>query len=147
MALQITSMADIFTILLVFLLKGYSTGAIALTPSQGLSLPVADSKPPQEEGLQVEISEKSVLIGGKPVAKLENFILPDSEMAVLESAFDNERKRQELISQANPDVKKDEKVIVLSDKKAPYSTVKRVLASASQRGYTDFKLAVVQPGQ
>ncbi|NDG85844.1 MAG: hypothetical protein EBX52_12520, partial [Proteobacteria bacterium] len=38
--LQITSMADVFTILLVFLLKGVSTDAITITPSASLRLPV-----------------------------------------------------------------------------------------------------------
>ena len=88
-----------------------------------------------------------MLVSGKPVAKLENFILTENEVKGLDAALDTERKRQELISSQNPEVKKDDKVIVVSDRRAPYKTIKRVLASASQRGYVDFKLAVVQQGQ
>ena len=35
-------------------------------------------------------------------------------------------------------------IIVIADQRAPYSTVKSVLASAALNGYTDFKLAVVR---
>ena len=40
-SLQITSMMDAFTIILVFLLKSYSTEAIAVQPSEQLQLPFA----------------------------------------------------------------------------------------------------------
>lgn len=43
MTIQITSMADIFTIILVFLLKSYSTSAVNITPSNGLKLPTAQA--------------------------------------------------------------------------------------------------------
>jgi hypothetical protein len=41
MSLQITSMADIFMILLVFLLKSLSSGTIQIAPSKGLQLPIS----------------------------------------------------------------------------------------------------------
>ena len=60
MALQITSMADIFTILLVFLLKSFSTGVTNITPSGNMVLPEAHKVDALVETLKVEISAIAV---------------------------------------------------------------------------------------
>jgi len=150
MTLQITSMADIFTIILVFLLKGYATGAVSITPSQGMLLPEAQASSSSVEAMKVEISEKGVQIEGQPASALTQFAFAGAEInsngtsKVLSAAFEKERKRQLMIAQSNTDVKIDPKIIVIADQRAPYSTIKTVLASAAIHGYTDFKLAVIQ---
>jgi biopolymer transport protein ExbD len=150
MSLQITSMADIFTILLVFLLKSYATGAMNITPSQDVKLPVGQAPDAQYEALKVEISEKGVSVEGNPVSVLANFEFPSDDLVAggasksLGAALDRERQRQITIAKANSDVKLDPKIIVISDQRAPYGTVKSVLASAALNGYTDFKLAIAR---
>jgi biopolymer transport protein ExbD len=150
MSLQITSMADIFTILLVFLLKSYSASAMNLTPSANMSLPSANGTENSIEALKVEISEKAINVEGQPVASLTGFrfestdLLSNGVSQSLSKALERERQRQVLIAKANSDVKIDPRVIVVADRRAPYQTVKSVLASAALNGYTDFKLAVVK---
>jgi biopolymer transport protein ExbD len=150
MALQITSMADIFMILLVFLLKSYSTALVNVTPTAGMKLPVANAESPELNALKVEISETAVSIEGNPAMTLDGFKVATGDVGTngvsktLAEAFEKERKRQLLIAQSNSDVKVDPKVIVVADQRAPYSTIKAVLASAAIQGYTDFKLAVVK---
>lgn len=122
MSIQITSMADIFMILLVFLLKSYGSGLLDITPSKGLTVPRAAAEGGPSDALKLEVSENSILMEGKPVASKD-----------LSEALAAERKRQ---------LKADPRVILIADRKVPYSTVKTVLASAASHGYTDFKLAV-----
>jgi biopolymer transport protein ExbD len=150
MSLQITSMADIFTILLVFLLKSYATSAMNVSPSAGLTLPSANASEASFEALKVEISADSVNVEGKPVVMLKGFQFDTEDLQsngsskTLVSALEKERQRELLIAKANTDVQVDPKILVISDQKAPYSTIKSVLASAALNGYTDFKLAVVK---
>lgn len=151
MALQITSMADIFTIILVFLLKSYTTGAVNLTPTKGMQLPEGQVAEAAVEALKVEISENAVQVEGQPVTTLKKFVAEGGDLVQangsiksLNSALEKERKRQLLIAQANSDVKVDPKIMVVADKHVPYSTIKSVLASAALNGYTDFKLAVIK---
>lgn len=150
MSLQITSMADIFTILLVFLLKSFASGAVNVTPSAGTLLPEAHAGETAVEALKVEISEKAVLVEGQPVAELKSFKFSPGDLQgngsskVLGQALEKERQRQLLIAKSNSDVKVDPKILIVSDQRVPYSTVKSVLASAALNGYTDFKLAVVK---
>jgi biopolymer transport protein ExbD len=150
MALQITAMADIFTVLLVFLLKSYATSAIEVNPSQGMLLPQAHAEEAAVEALKLEVSEKAVSIEGKPIVDLEKYAFPAKDLQAngasdsLNKALDRERQKGMLIAKANSDVKVDGKIIIVADQRVPYSTIKSVLDSAALNGYTDFKLAVVK---
>lgn len=150
MALQITSMADIFTIILVFLLKSYATSASNITPASGTKLAEADAADVAVEALKLEVSETAIQVEGKPVSQLSQFKFTPQDLEAngslksLGQALDAERKRQDMISAQNPEVKKDSKILIIADQKTPYSTLKPVLASAAVHGFTDFKLVVVR---
>jgi biopolymer transport protein ExbD len=150
MALQITSMADIFTIILVFLLKSYATSAVTVNPSAGMLLPEAHAGDAPIEALKLEISKDGVQLDGQPVVKLANFDFDKTDLqangvsTTLAKALEQHRNRQLLIAKSNTSVKVDSRILVLSDQKTPYQTLKSVLASAALHGYTDFKLAVVR---
>jgi biopolymer transport protein ExbD len=150
MALQITSMADIFTIILVFLLKSFTSGAVNITPGQGVKIPAAKTGEAQVQALTVEVSSDAVQLDHAMVAPLANFHFPSGALGAngvpssLDKAFDLQRKKQDLISKANADVKADGKLIVVADQRVPYVTVKAVLASAAIHGFSEFKLVVVQ---
>jgi biopolymer transport protein ExbD len=150
MALQITSMADIFTILLVFLLKSFATSSVAINPDKGMMIPEAATAGSAEEALKVMVSETSVSVEGNPVTTLTAYKFPAGDLQTngtsktVSAGLEKERKRQIIIAQANPSVKVDARIIVVADQRAPYSTIKSVLASAAVNGYTDFKLAVVK---
>ncbi len=139
LSLQITSMADIFTILLVFLLKGIASDALAITPSGGVSLPVGvNTTSIADSALTVELSPTGILIEKQFVAPF-----PDFEKAV-SARLHSEREKQTLIAKENPDVKADDRVILLSDSSVPFSTLKRVLITLSQNGYSDVKFGVIK---
>lgn len=140
MSLQITSMADIFMIILVFLLKTYGTGAIDVTPSPGLVMPLAATVSGPAEGVKLEIAEGAVRVNGAQVAAIKDFEFSSGDLSAvgasktLAAALDTEIRERP-----------GSQVIVLADRRAPYVTIKAALASAAVSGYTDFKLAVVNP--
>jgi biopolymer transport protein ExbD len=148
MALQITSMADIFTIILVFLLKSYATSAVNVSPTA--VLPEAHAADAPVEAVKVEVTKDAIQIDGQLVMKLNNFDFEKSDLQqngasmTLSKSLEQFRHRQVMIAQTNADVKIDSKILILSDQKTPYKTLKSVLASAALHGYTDFKLAVVR---
>jgi biopolymer transport protein ExbD len=148
MSLQITSMADVFIIVLVFLLKSYATGAIDVVPSNGMLLPTAEGSKASVQALKVEVSESAVLIEGQPVAKVDGFRFPAGDVldngvsTALSSAIGKERAKQISVANNETIIKMDPKIVVIADQRAPYRTIKTVLASAAIHGYTDIKLAV-----
>jgi biopolymer transport protein ExbD len=143
MTLQITSMADIFTILLVFLLKSYSTSISTLSPVANTRLPQALTKGETvRDTLKMEISPRSVLIDEKSVIKLERFAFPPGEVTAEGKAATVFRVLLEQRSHLpNPNVEPN--LLVLADENTPYSTIKPLLASAAQAGFVDLQLVAI----
>lgn len=141
MALQITSMADIFVIILVFLLKSYSIEGLAYEPTVPLTPPSAKGKVEKTDGLKVEISEKAVALGGKSVAPMSSFRFSKNDV---DSNGASNTLRHALAASKSKAIygSKGPKLIVVADEGAPYETIKSVLASAASEGYLDIQLAV-----
>jgi biopolymer transport protein ExbD len=140
MALQITSMADIFVIILVFLLKSYSVEGLPYDPSVPLSPPVAKGRVEKTDGLKVEISKEAVALGGKNVSPMSAWKFSSKDVdsngsRTLRGALAQNRKG----AISGP---KGPKLIVVADEGAPYETIKTVLASAASEGFLDIQLAV-----
>jgi biopolymer transport protein ExbD len=153
-ALQITSMADIFTILLVFLLKSYSVSAMNVSVGKDLHLPTARGGNEQVEALKVEISESSVSVEGQVVVQLKNYepslseLNRDGSLKAVEQVLESEKQKQRSVASAMGTQKEERdepnrKLLIIADKKVPYKLMKRVLSSASNQDFTDFKLVVV----
>lgn len=143
MALQITSMADIFTIILVFLLKTTAAGISSVSPNGGMTLPVATGKIIEKDTLTLEVNKDSVLVDSKNVLSLSNFEFPLTEIQAngisqsLYTRLIEQRKHR-------PDADRSSELLVLADESTPYSTLKTVLASAANTGFVDLQLVVVQ---
>ena len=156
MTLQITSMADIFTIILVFLLKSFSTGLATISPSSGLKLPQVStsSKKEMKDALKVEVLSTGILVDSAPIVSLNQFQVPDVDQRQtqprLVEALATQRKLIAGGGQRNPaaaDVREgDAHLLVLADENTPYSTLKVVMASAAQAGYVDLQMVVIGAG-
>ncbi len=157
-ALQITSMADVFTILLVFLLKSYSVSAIDIDVGKEIKLPIANGGSESVEAMKVQVTAGSITIEGQPILKLTNYEAAPSDLArdgtfpEVVKALKREREKQRQIASEQlrqggkaEDVKAnfDSKLLVIADKKVPYKLLKVVLSSASAMDFSDFKLVVV----
>lgn len=124
--LQITSMADVFTILLVFLLKGVSTDALAITPSAALRLPVGiEPDPARERTLQVEVSPKGILVEKDFIGDLSGFEKPLTRRLAAETANEG-------------------RATLLTDGSIPWSTLKRVLGVLAKGGYGAVRFGVIR---
>jgi biopolymer transport protein ExbD len=142
--LQITSMADIFMILLVFLLKSYATSITNIAPSAHITLPeIQQPAGIPKESLKIEIGKDAVTIDEKPALNLQNYEFGADEMTAGETSptitriLNSERKK-------TPDPNTDSALVVMADEGTPYATIKRVVASAAGAGFVDLQLLVVQ---
>ena len=70
--LSITSLMDMFTIILLFLLHGFSQDEGAFAISQKLTLPVSTSIEAVRPKLTIQITEKELIIEGKKVIDIMN---------------------------------------------------------------------------
>jgi biopolymer transport protein ExbD len=152
MSLNITAMADIFTIILVFMLKSFGGGGVGSPPLSGLTLPTSDKgEAPTAEMIKLEISRGGVLVEGRQVARLENYrfaaedLDEDGTSRPLKIAFALERARSTPGRKVATDDPTRARMMVYMDRDVPYATVRKALASAAQAGFAKFRLVVQRP--
>ena len=145
MSLQITSMADIFTILLVFLLKSYSTSMTTIAPVAKTQLPEAAVKGSEiKDTLKMEVSRDAILVDEKAIVRLNRFeflageVTEDGRSPSVFRVLSEQRRKL-------PNPNNDPFLLVLADENTPYSTIKPILASAANAGFVDLQLVVVNP--
>lgn len=150
--IQITSMVDMFVIILVFLLKSYSTSSVDIAPSADLKLPISSSYQNPEEVLQMMVSQKGIFIDDKRIVEFDESgqiakkDLDGSDGSFIPTLFhelDGKAKATRDLSSVNDTVEFDGKVLVLADKLLPYSLLQKVMYTSMLAGYSDVKLAVV----
>jgi biopolymer transport protein ExbD len=141
-------MADVFTILLVFLLKNLATGDSSLNLTSEMTLPEAIAGDTLTEAVKLEITPKGVSLADHVVSELNNFQIDRSDLESngtlrsLNSAFISEEKNRKPSSLPVPS--NERRLLVLADQRTPYTTLKSVLDTAAGNGYGEFKLVVVE---
>tara|TARA_B100000749_G_C18450166_1_gene476196 strand:- start:32902 stop:33417 length:516 start_codon:yes stop_codon:yes gene_type:complete len=150
--LQLTAMVDMFTIIIVFLLKSFSTSAVNITPQEGLLLPVSSSYENPVEGVKLVISKKGIFVQDEQVVifpeegrldKKDRDPKDPSFITTLFKALDKEAEKSKQIAEVNEEYKFDGKIVMQADETLPYSLLKKVMYTASMAGYADMKMAVM----
>jgi biopolymer transport protein ExbD len=133
---QLTSLVDVMAIILVFLIKSFSTEGTIITPSSDLELPISTSTKKPVARWNIEISRTSVMSEGTLIAFTGAYAKKDSLlMPELFSWLRNTRSvRGDTTSQA----------LIQCDKEVPYAIVKKVMYTCSKAKFTDFSVLVIQ---
>jgi biopolymer transport protein ExbD len=133
---QLTSLVDVMAIILVFLIKTFSTEGNIITPSSDLELPVSSSVKQPTPRWSIEISRDFILSDGAPIAPATSYARGDSLLIpeLLAWLKDKRRLRADTTSQA----------LIQCDKDIPYAIVKKVMYTCSRAKFTDFSVLVIR---
>jgi len=148
-SLFLTSMVDMFAILVIFLLQAFSSeGEIIVLPS-GIELPKAINTGTLERVALVIISQDEITFEGKAVAKTKNYLngKQDWEIRPLQEALREFKQNLEAQALANRDVDPAtamdlQKINISADRRLPYEIVRKVLNNVSFEGFPAFSFAV-----
>lgn len=148
-ALQITSLADILMIVLIFLLKAFTSGVTdteTLKVAGKLKLPYAVSGSPAKDGLKIEIEKDIVSVEGRKVAGLSEFRFTPADLNHDFNEVSSAKSLNQAFAAEIKHVQNSNKrtVWIVADHRAPYTTIQTVIASAALQGYSEFKLAVTR---
>jgi biopolymer transport protein ExbD len=133
---QLTSLVDVMAIILVFLIKTFSTEGNIVTPSSDLELPVSTSSKKPTPRWSIEIAKDFVLSDGTPIASAQSYSRGDSLLIpeLLKWLKNKRMLRADTSSQA----------LIQCDKEVPYAIVKKVMYTCSKAKFTDFSILVIQ---
>lgn len=136
--LNLTAMVDVFTVLLVFLLKSYSAQG-TFTATVPVNLPSSTAKNSSDMVLVVTVTEKELFLQNSLISDPSFLSIESPEIPKLNEAIGSLLKKNNL----TPDQKK---VTIWGDRTIPYYLLKKVIYTFVQNGFSDISLAVRQKG-
>ena len=143
--LNITSMTDMFTLMLVFLLQNFAATTVEIKPVQDLALPASNSYKNPVMSLQISVSKTGIMVGEKLVATINNRDIASADIDPQDTNFIQPLfKELQLIAQ-DPNIKLEEKnqIMLQADQDLPYQTLRKVMYTASMAGFPQVKLITV----
>jgi biopolymer transport protein ExbD len=140
--LNLTSMMDMFTIILVFLLKTYSTEGQLLQPSESLTLPKSNIETQPETALDIVVSKDLVMLNSKKVVDFErvqqqkDFIIPSLQKELKVHAREARSMEQQY------GIPFSGKVIIQGDQSIQYQDLVKVMATCGASEFPNMRLVV-----
>lgn len=144
--LQITSMMDMFTIILIFLLFSFSTEPDIPQLERELRLPQSSADLTYNEGLKLVLTQNRLLLGDEIIVLVEDGKILDfnplkPEESELYTRLKYFLKKAERMSESEI---KNRPIHFLCDKRLPFQTINHVVKAAAGAGYPNFKFTVLQ---
>jgi biopolymer transport protein ExbD len=148
--LNVVSMVDMMTMLVIFLLQQFSATGEVLFMQKDIKLPDSQHGQMIEVAPVVAISAAQVVVTGQKVADVSDLERDPGYLNIppLEERLRDEKKRWDFIHQNDPDRDKNWKgdLNIQADVKVPFRLVKRVMFSAAQAGYFNINFATLDQG-
>ncbi len=139
--LQLTSLMDMFTIILVFLLMSFSSEDFDFVLQEGLHLPRSTSQGTFRPAVNVVVAGDFIKVEENVVARLVDGEVSEewSKAGRIEGVVRAMRRAKELRATREGE---EEIVVIQADKTLPYKTVYLVMRSCSIAGYTRYRVAI-----
>lgn len=149
--LQLTAMVDMFTILLVFLLKSYSTSSVQLAYTDGLVLPISTAVVEPKEAVKLVVTTMGIYVEDEKVLDLQAGQLmsgdkdpkDDKFIKGLYEALDDHAKKARDIASQNTTYEFKGDIIVQADQSLNYHMIKSVMYTSMLAGYANIKLGTM----
>lgn len=140
--MNLTSLMDVFTILVFFLLV--NTGSVEIMEApKTVALPESRVETKPRETIVIFISPDEVLVQGEPVALVAN-ILDDNAATVGNIAARLAELNEQVLGPSTRNVAESREVTILADKSVPFAVVKKVMSTCTREGIENISLAVIQ---
>ena len=142
LSLPLTSLMDVFTILVFFLLF-HSGGAEVLEAPKQIKLPdsVVEAKP--RETVVILVSPEVVVVQGQAVVRTAQ-LLDTSAGDVPEITQRLTQLERNIIGISTKTAIESKEVTILADKTIPFRALKRIMSTCTASGYGKISLAVTQ---
>jgi len=140
--MNLTSLMDVFTILVFFLLVNSGSVEILEAP-KNMTLPESRVETKPRETIVILVSPDEVLVQGKAVALVADILRGES------STMENITARlaeltASIIGTSTLTVAASQEVTILADKSVPFIVIKEIMSTCTREGYENVSLAVIQ---
>jgi biopolymer transport protein ExbD len=143
--LRLTSMMDILTTLLLFLLKSFVVDGEVISPAPGVHLPESSSTTPPQASVVVAVFGNTIMMDGEVVATVSK-INGSNDLLIEPLAHrlgDARTKATEIAHLRGNDGDFEGKVAIQGDRAIAFALLQRVMYTCSASGYDEISLAVI----
>ena len=142
--MNLTSLMDVFTILVFFLLVNSGSVEILDSPKE-VSLPESRVETKPRETVVIFISPTEVLVQGQLVALVDE-ILEDKTSVLDPIAARLAELKENVIGTNTLTVANSQEVTILADKSVPFVVIMTIMSTCTGEGFENVSLAVTQKG-
>ena len=140
-------MIDMFTILLVFLLKSYSAEGEIMSVSPDLKLPESSAQKSPQTASIISVTSDLIMLDGHEVAKVSNIMRSNQNLIprLLSELKTKKELSEKVKALSSSDINFNGKISIQGDRELPYIVIKKIMFTCGKIGYNDIMLAVTMP--
>ncbi|MGI9342558.1 MAG: ExbD/TolR family protein [Gammaproteobacteria bacterium] len=140
--MNLTSLMDVFTILVFFLLVNSGSVEILDAPKE-VTLPESRVETKPRETVVIFVSKDQVLVQGEAVTLVED-ILNGKPEAVDPITWRLAELKETVVGPSTLAVADSLEVTILADKSVPFTVIRQIMSTCTGEGYENVSLAVIQ---
>jgi biopolymer transport protein ExbD len=139
--MMLTSLMDIFIVLVLYLLVNQGTG-VELDPPEHVVLPISGVDTAPRQSVVIVLSDRDVRIQGQPVVSMADVVGSDElEITPIRQAIERIKAEAE---QRRDQAGMHTEVTIVADQSVPFKVLKKVMLSSSNAGFGKISFAVNQ---
>lgn len=143
--MNLTSLMDVFTILVFFLLV--NSGSVELVEApKNVQLPESRVEAKPRETVVIFISPEDVMVQGEVVAQVSDILEGDGDF-VGSISMRLAEMRDNIVGPNTMAAAESQEVTILADKSVPFIVVRKVMSTCTGEGYENVSLAVIQKAE
>ncbi len=146
--LGMTSLMDIVSIIVIYLLKSYASDPILIQPIASQKIPLSRVDTPIQNGIAVYISTRELVFNEKKLVQLQDGEIDPNEVknhmiGALYEAMVEEADRAKAMAKTR-ETEWNARVILIGDEDLKFSTLVDVMYTAGRAEYAQYAFAVIQ---
>lgn len=140
--MNLTSLMDVFTILVFFLLV--NSGSVELVEApKNVTLPESLIETKPRETVVIFVSKDDVFVQGEIVARVADILEGGAGMTdPIRSRL--EELKENIVGPSTLEIAGSQEVTILADKSVPFVVIRKIMSTCTDGGYEDVSLAVIQ---
>lgn len=140
--MNLTSLMDVFTILVFFLLVNSGSVEVMEAP-KNVVLPESKVETKPRETVVILVGPEEVLVQGVAVAQVSEIL--DNEVMRITTITDRLAELdQSVLGPNTAAVAEAREVTILADKSVPFDVIRKIMSTCTEGGYENVSLAVIQ---
>jgi biopolymer transport protein ExbD len=147
--ITLTSLMDILTCLLFFVLKSFVAGGEATVPPPGLKLPRSTADANMHSSLVIAIDKEAILVGTERIASVQQAESSDQLLIQpLAERLQAAQQQMDELAKLKKSTKPEVRIVTIQgDGDIEFRVLQKVMYTLNQSGFEDISLAVLKKAE